>query len=116
MAGFSYFKTGKFAKEFISLITGNSLIKERTVLVSKPLAHVLDALDVETFLVCTSEAEGKYLALGLMKDLGFKDADVVFISFQGAGARVRVRTYVNRPGDNYAWLAPDDAGGEKNGK
>ena len=77
---------------------------------SNPLTHVLDALDVETFLVCTSEAEGKYLALGLMKNLGFKDVDVVFIKFQGSGARVRVRAYISRPGDNYPWLALDKTG------
>ena len=75
-----------------------------------PLIHVLDALDVETFLVCMSEAEGKNLALTLMKDLGFKDVDVVFIRFQGSGVRVRVRAYINRPGDNYPWLDLDNTG------
>ena len=77
---------------------------------SDALAHVLDALDVETFLVCTSEAEGKHLALKLMKGLGFQDVDVVFIRFQGAGVRVRIRAYINRPGDMYPWLGMDDAG------
>ena len=77
---------------------------------SNALAHVLDALDVETFLVCTSEAEGKQLALTLMKDLGFQDVDVVFIRFQGSGVRVRVRAYINRPGDKYPWLDLDNAG------
>ena len=83
---------------------------------SKPLTHVLDALDVETFLVCTSEAEGKNLALTLMKDLGFKDVDVVFIRFQGSGVRVRIRAYINRPGDNYPWLDPDNTGEASNGR
>ena len=78
---------------------------------SKSLTRVLDALDVETFLVCASEAEGKHLALTLMNELGFKDADVVFIKFQGAGVRVRARAYVNKPGDNYPWLEPDETGG-----
>ena len=77
---------------------------------SDPLTHVLDALDVETFLVCMSEAEGKHLALTLMKDLGFQDVDVVFIRFQGSGVRVRVRAYINRPGDNYPWLDLDNTG------
>ena len=80
------------------------------MLVSNALAHVLDALDVETFLVCTSEAEGKHLALNLMKDLGLEDVDVVFIRFQGSGARVRVRAYINRPGDEYPWLETDRTG------
>ena len=77
---------------------------------SNALDHVLDALDIETFLVCMSEAEGKHLALTLMKDLGFKDVDVVFIKFQGSGVRVRVRAYINKPGDKYPWLDLDNAG------
>ena len=79
-------------------------------MVSDPLTHVLDALDVETFLVCMSEAEGKHLALTLMKNLGFQDVDVVFIRFQGSGVRVRVRAYINRPGDNYPWLDLENPG------
>jgi hypothetical protein len=75
-----------------------------------PLSSVLDALDVETFFVCTSEEEGKRLALDLMKELGFQDVDLVFIKFQGSGARVRARAYINRPGDNYPWLDPDNTG------
>ena len=78
---------------------------------SNPLTHVLDALDVETFFVCMSEAEGKHLALTLMKNLGFADVDLVFIRFQGSGARVRVRAYINRPGDNYPWLNLDNTSG-----
>jgi len=77
---------------------------------SNALDHVLDALDIETFLVCMSEAEGKHLALTIMKDLGFTDVDVVFIKFQGSGVRVRVRAYINRPGDTYPWLDLDSAG------
>jgi hypothetical protein len=76
-----------------------------------PLTHVLDALDVETFLVCTSEAEGKNLALSLMRNLGFKDVDLVFIRFQGSGVRVRIRAYINRPGDNYPWYDLENSGG-----
>lgn len=67
-------------------------------------AYVLDALDIETLLVCTSEEEGKRIALELAKRLGFRDIDIVFIRFQGSGARVRIRAYINRPGDQYAWL------------
>lgn len=71
---------------------------------SQALAHVMDALDIETFLSCESEEEGKALSLALMKDLGFQDADIVFIQFAGPGVRVRVRAYINRPGDAYPWL------------
>ena len=66
--------------------------------------HILDALDIETFLVCASEEEGKHIALTMMKDLGFDDVDIVFIKFQGVGVRVRARATINRPGDNYPWL------------
>ncbi|MBO8168385.1 MAG: hypothetical protein H0Z35_04255 [Thermoanaerobacteraceae bacterium] len=64
----------------------------------------MDALDIETFLVCKSEAEGKELALQLVKDMGIRDADVVFIQYKGPGARVRVRGYMHRPGVSYGWL------------
>lgn len=80
---------------------------------SDVLAHVADALDVETFLICMSEAEGKNLAITLMKQLGFQDVDVVFVKFQGSGARVRVRAYINRPGDKYPWLDLEETGGEE---
>ncbi len=74
---------------------------------SKVFSRVSDALDVETFLVCESEEEGKQLALQLMKDLGFTDIDVVFVEFAGPGARVRVRAYLCRAGDQYPWLDPE---------
>ncbi len=79
---------------------------------SQVLAHVMDALDIETFLACESEEEGKSLALALMKDLGFQDSDIVFIQFAGPGARVRVRAYINRPGDAYPWLSFEKCAGE----
>jgi len=67
----------------------------------------MDALDVETFLVCESEEEGKNLGLKLMKDLGFTDVDVVFVEFRGVGARIRARAYIHRAGDVYPWLDID---------
>lgn len=68
------------------------------------LDRVVDALDVETFLVCESEDEGRSLAVQLVRDLGFKDVDLVFGEFMDYGIRVRVRAYVRRPGDLYPWL------------
>ena len=76
---------------------------------SNVLKHVMDALDVETFLVCESEEEGKNLGLTLMKDLGFKDVDIVFSEFIGVGARIRVRAYIHKAGDDYPWLALDNS-------
>ncbi|QGG48019.1 hypothetical protein [Heliorestis convoluta] len=68
------------------------------------LSRVTDALDVETFLTCESEEQGKSLALQMMKNLGFEDIDLLFIEFMGFGARVRVRAYLHRSGDQYGWL------------
>ncbi len=68
------------------------------------LDHVLDALDVETFLICSSEEEGRRLAVQLMADLSLPHGDIVFLEFNGAGARVRLRSYLHRPGDHYRWL------------
>lgn len=63
-----------------------------------PLQRVLDGLDIETFVLCASEAEGRELMLTLLANLGFEDTDVVFVQHRGAGARVRARAYVHRPG------------------
>lgn len=67
------------------------------------LQRVMDACDVETFLICSSADEGKKLGLQLMGELGFKDADIVSCEMSGPGARVRLRGYVNRPGSTYSW-------------
>ncbi len=70
----------------------------------KALEKVMDAVDIETFLVCQDEEEGKKLSLQLMQELGFKDVSIVFIQHQGPGARVRLRGYIYKPGDQYGWL------------
>ncbi|TYP59881.1 hypothetical protein [Thermosediminibacter litoriperuensis] len=75
---------------------------------SGALERVMDAVDIETFLVCDDEEEGKRLSLQLMNELGFKDASIVFIQHQGPGARVRIRGYIYKPGDSYAWLFKKD--------
>jgi len=71
------------------------------------MEKVMDAVDLETFIVCKDEEEGKKLSLQLMDELGFKDVNIVFIQHQGPGARVRLRGYVYKPGDRYAWLDKD---------
>ncbi|EGO64604.1 hypothetical protein [Acetonema longum] len=70
----------------------------------EPLEQVMDALDVETFFVCSGEAEGRELMLRLLKNWGFRDVDIVFIEFQGTGARVRGRAYVYRFDEKEPWL------------
>ena len=76
------------------------------MMLSKVYEHVLDALDIETFLICQNEAEGKRLALQLLTDMGLKDIDIVFIEHNGPGARVRARGNIYKPGDHYHWLNP----------
>ena len=71
---------------------------------SVSLGKVMDAIDVETLLVCQSEAEGRGLMLDILKGFGFTDVDIVFAQFEGPGVRVRGRAYVHRPADPYQWL------------
>ena len=68
------------------------------------LDRVVDSLDIETFIICQDEEEGKKLGQQLMKDLGFRDTDVVFIEYGNGGARVRLRANIFKPGDHYKWL------------
>ncbi len=74
---------------------------------SRILDRIMDGMDIETFLVCASEDEGRRLVIQFMKEIGFTDVDIVFIQFQGPGVRVRARGYIHRPGDNYGWLKAD---------
>ncbi|HEX2980597.1 MAG TPA: hypothetical protein VHO48_10080 [Anaerolineaceae bacterium] len=71
----------------------------------KALDRVVDAIDVETFLMCKSEDEAKELAEELIRELNLNHGDIVFLEQKGWGARIRLRTYVNRAGDHYPWLA-----------
>lgn len=69
------------------------------------IERIMDALDVETFIVCRSEAEGKAIMLSILAEMGLRDTDIVFAEYAGMGARVRARGYLHRPGDQYGWLA-----------
>jgi len=69
-----------------------------------PLDRIVDSLDVETYIVCKNEEEGKKIGVQLMKVLGFKDVDIVFIEYGNGGARVRLRANIFKPGDHYRWL------------
>lgn len=74
----------------------------------KAMDRVVDALDIETFLACSSEEEAKSLAEGLIEELKLAHGDIVFLEHLGWGARVRIRTYVHRPGDHYRWLKNEE--------
>lgn len=73
----------------------------------QPLEQVMDALDVETFFVCDNEQQGRSLMLGLLKQWGLTDVDVVFAQHLGPGIRIRGRAYIHRPADKYSWIVPD---------
>lgn len=68
------------------------------------LKYVVDAVDIETVLLCESEAQAKALSLALLNELGFVDGDIVSLVFTGMSARVRLRGNVYKPGDKYQWV------------
>ncbi|WP_028549114.1 hypothetical protein [Paenibacillus sp. UNC451MF] len=61
------------------------------------LERVVDAIDIETFMICGSEQEAGQLMLELLNQMGFPNGDVVFVQHEGPGARVRGRAYVHTP-------------------
>ena len=67
-------------------------------------AQVADAIDIETFFICRDAEEARRLALQLAEELNLTDACIVFLEYVGIGARVRLRSYVHRPGEHYGWL------------
>jgi len=71
----------------------------------RALDAVMDGLDIETYLVCGSEREGKDLALRLGHELGLGEVDIMYCDFDGYGVRIRARKYVHKPGDPYPWLS-----------
>ncbi len=72
---------------------------------------IVDAFDLETFLLCDSPEEAKSLILQFFEQRGFEDTDLLSIDFRGFGARVRARVYLNRPGAVYSWLGSLNAEG-----
>jgi len=75
-------------------------------------SSIVDAFDIETFLLCRSVEEAKARILEFIRGLGFSDIDVISIDFRGFGARVRARVYMNRPGSTYPWLSLFACNGE----
>jgi len=66
--------------------------------------QIVDALDIESFLLCESEKEAKELIAKLMQSLGIARHVIVSLDFNGPGAHFRVRAYMNKSGDHYTWL------------
>jgi hypothetical protein len=65
---------------------------------------IVDALDIESFVLCESEKEAKELIVNLMTSFGLTRYVIVSLDFNGPGAHFRVRAYTNKPGDTYTWL------------
>jgi hypothetical protein len=80
---------------------------------SNPLHQIMDALDVETFIVCDNELQGRNIMLSMLKNWGFSDVDIVFAQHVGPGTRIRGRAYAYRPADKYAWLLREAAKGDQ---
>ena len=68
------------------------------------LNSIMDGLDIETYLVCRDQQEGKRLALQLGKEMNLGEVDIMFEEFDGYGMRVRLRKYIYKPGNTYRWL------------
>ena len=66
--------------------------------------QIVDALDIESFLLCENEREAKELITQLMQSMGVARHVIVSLDFNGPGAHFRVRAYMNKPGDHYTWL------------
>jgi len=75
---------------------------------AKALEKIMDALDIETYLVCQDEKEGKLLVQQLGEELNLGDLDIMFAEYDGYGMRVRLRKYVYKPGNKYNWLSKDN--------
>lgn len=69
--------------------------------------RILDAIDIETFLICQDEKEAKQLIPELLKELNLEYGDIVSLEHNGVGAYVRLRAYIHHPGLKYAWLEKD---------
>jgi hypothetical protein len=68
------------------------------------MSRIMDGIDIETYLTCQNEEEGKYLARKLGQELNLGEIDVMFSEFDGFGVRVRLRKYIVKPGDKYTWI------------
>lgn len=75
---------------------------------AKALNKIMDALDIETYLVCSSAQEGRKLVQQLGEELNLGDLDIMFEEFDGYGMRVRLRKYVFKPGNKYNWLSENE--------
>lgn len=74
----------------------------------KAISRVVDTVDIETYLLCKNESEGKKLALQLGEELNLGTVDIMYQEYDGYGIRVRLRKYIHKPGRQYGWLTPGE--------
>lgn len=72
------------------------------------LEQVIDAIDIETYIVCKDEIEGKKLALQLGQEMNLGEIDIMYQEFDGYGVRVRLRKYIYKPGNMYKYLNQEE--------
>lgn len=72
------------------------------------LEQVMDAIDIETYIICRDENEGKKFALQLGQEMNLGEIDIMYQEFDGYGVRVRLRKYVYKPGNIYKYLNPEE--------
>lgn len=69
---------------------------------NRVLSQVVDAIDIETVVICDSELQAKEYGWALLKQLGL-EGDIVGVQFTGSAARLRLRGNIYLPGDRYHW-------------
>lgn len=73
-----------------------------------PLKYILDAIDLEFFIVVPEENKAREISIEIARRLGLSNPDIVFLENKGVGSRVRVRAYINLVGNKYTWLGDCD--------
>lgn len=66
--------------------------------------RIMDAIDIETYIVCSDANEGKKYAMQLGREMNLGEIDIMYQEFDGYGVRVRLRKYIYKPGNNYNYL------------
>ena len=66
--------------------------------------RIMDAIDIETYIVCSDANEGKKYAMQLGREMNLGEIDIMYQEFDGYGIRVRLRKYIYKPGNNYTYL------------
>ncbi len=72
------------------------------------LERVMDAIDIETYIVCKDKNEGKKFALQLGQEMNLGEIDIMYQEFDGYGVRLRLRKYVYKPGNMYKYLTKEE--------